>query len=81
MADLFKYLPTPIDLLKCDCEGGEKWLLSKLSLLRLSHIIVMEYHFDHVDESWVLEQLRLAGFNILNNSTGPYSGHVIAMQM
>ncbi|QPN70341.1 FkbM family methyltransferase [Synechococcus sp. CBW1108] len=69
-----------IDLLKCDCEGGERLLLNNLSLLKKSRIIVMEYHFTHVDQAWVLDRFNNAGFTILSNSVGPYSGHLIAAQ-
>ena len=69
-----------IDLLKCDCEGGERSLLSNSALLKRSRIIVMEYHFSHVDQTWVMERVKNAGFTVLSNSVGPYSGHFIAVQ-
>jgi FkbM family methyltransferase len=78
--EVFQDHTGPIDLLKCDCEGGEKMLLNNPALLRKSRIIVMEYHFSHVDETWVIDQVRNAGFTILSNSVGPYSGHFIAAQ-
>ena len=69
-----------VDLLKCDCEGGELDLLSDINLLKRSRVIVMEYHFSHVKEAWVINQIQLAGFAVLSNIVGPYSGHLVAVQ-
>jgi len=42
--------------------------------------LAMEYHLSHVKEAWVINQIRLAGFVVLSNIVGPYSGHLVAVQ-
>ena len=69
-----------VDLLKCDCEGGEQALLANINLLKRSRVIVMEYHFSHVKEAWVINQVKLADFVVLSNVIGPYSGHLVAVR-
>ncbi|HEY2573318.1 MAG TPA: FkbM family methyltransferase [Verrucomicrobiaceae bacterium] len=69
-----------IDLLKCDCEGGEQWLLQDPGLLSITDVIVMEYHFDQVKQEWVREKLTHAGFDILVDDPSSASGHVVAVR-
>ena len=66
--------------MKCDCEGGEQALLANINLLKRSRVIVMEYHFSHVKEAWVINQVKLAVFVVLSNVIGPYSGHLVAVR-
>lgn len=69
-----------IDLLKCDCEGAERWLLEEGAFLQSVGALVMEYHLEHVAEIQVLKALRDAGFRILSNRSGQVSGHLVAVR-
>lgn len=75
---LFDRFTSEIDLLKCDCEGGEKWLLEDRGLLSNVKILVMAYHISDVSEDWAIGQHRAAGFRILSKTSGPFSRHIVA---
>lgn len=70
-----------IDLLKVDCEGGERWLLNDDTLLSITDIIVMEYHLEVVRKSWVMERIESAGLKVLKNESGTVSGHLYAKRV
>jgi FkbM family methyltransferase len=69
-----------IHLLKCDCEGGEKWLLQDPQFLAAVDRITMEYHSDTITADEATRVLVLAGFNVIHGSRGSDSGHLIALK-